>query len=425
MMVNRFFSSFKKEYILLINDKVGLLFMFLMPLVLVVLLTVVQDSAYRRINENQISLLLVCPDTGKPAKHFTELIKESGFFRIEEDPFVQETLVKDELIRRKKLAAIYIPENFSDMLIERADNLSNLMFAELLSPSAQSNQLKSNAPFIAYYHDPILQESYNYTITNVLYSYLNIVESSLLLDMIYGQLGLEAHSDALKDALLNNRIEIHQSPASPVRLIPNSTQHNVPAWTIFAMFFMVISLGSNIVREKMNGSFMRLKTMPVTFSLIFGSKLVVYVLVALLQVTFIFSIGVFVFPAMNLPKLIIPHNFVAVLYMAVITAIAAVSYAFMIGSLAKTQEQANGFGAVSIIIFAALGGVLVPVFIMPDILKIISKFSPLYWCLEGFYILFLKGGNFVTLFVNTLPILLFIAICQGITYIQLKKERII
>jgi ABC-2 type transport system permease protein len=31
---------------------------------------------------------------------------------------------------------------------------------------------------------------------------------------------------------------------------PNSVQHNVPAWTLFAIFFIVIPLSINIVKEK-------------------------------------------------------------------------------------------------------------------------------------------------------------------------------
>ena len=97
----------------------------------------------------------------------------------------------------------------------------------------------------------------------------------------------------------------------------------------------------------------------------------------------------------------------------------------MIGSISKTQEQANGIGAISIIIFAAIGGILFPTFVMPDYLKSISNFSPLYWCLESFYILFLKNGNWQDL----MPVFGFLSIviftCQIITYIKLKIEKLI
>ena len=135
--------------------------------------------------------------------------------------------------------------------------------------------------------------------------------------------------------------------------------------------------------------------------------------------------GIFLFPLINLPQLILPNNILAFCLIIFLSALAAVSYSLMIGSLAKTQEQSNSFGAVSIIIFAALGGILVPTFVMPEYLKIISNFSPMHWCLEGFYILFLKSGNWEQLFKIIFPLIIFIILCQITTYIKLKIEKII
>ncbi len=421
----RFIASVKKEYLLLINDRVGLLFMFVMPFLLVILLSVIQDSAFRKINDNRISLLVVNHDTLEPAQQLVELIRQSGMFNIIEDNAIPRENVKTSLIEMNKLAAIYIPVEFSSKLKEKSDNHSELLLADMMQPEHPVITLQLKMPRIEYYHDPILQESYNYTFINVLYSYINIIENTLLLNSIYEQMEIKQKPDKLKEALISDKVIISQKPASETNIIPNSTQHNVPAWTIFAMFFMVISLGSNIVKERLNGSFIRLKTIPVTFSLIFGSKLLLYVATALIQAVFIFSVGVFLFPFMGLPELTIPSQWGSLILVVIITAVSAVSYALMIGSLAKTQEQANGIGAVSVVIFAAMGGILVPVFIMPDILKLLTNFSPLHWCLEGFYIVFLRGGSFLNLLLKISPLIGFIAICLTVSYFQLKKEKVI
>ncbi len=423
--MNRFGGSVKKEYLLLISDWVGLLFMFVLPLVLVFLLTVVQESTFRKVNDNQISLLIVSHDEGKQSAALVDLLRESGFFAISENHLIVPSDIKEELIRQKMLAAIYIPEDFSEKLIQKSYQISNMMLADMMLTEKSDVKEDSEMPEIQYFHDPVLQETYNYTIMNVLHSFINIIENSLMLDVVYEELGFEETPEDFRDAMMNNRVNITQTSASTVNIVPNTTQHNVPAWTIFAMFFMVISLGSNIVKERTNGSFTRLKTMPVNFALVFGSKTAIYVMVAILQVIVIFSVGVYAFPSMQLPRLVMPDNLLALLLIVIVTALSAVSYALMIGSLAKTQEQANGVGAVSIIIFAALGGIFVPVFLMPDALKMVCYFSPLYWCMEGFYILFLKGGNFLTLLLNMLPLIGFILVCQAVTYMQLKSERVV
>ena len=97
----------------------------------------------------------------------------------------------------------------------------------------------------------------------------------------------------------------------------------------------------------------------------------------------------------------------------------------MIGALAKTQEQSNGIGAISIIIFAALGGIWVPTFVMPHYMQLISNFSPMHWSLESFYILFLKDGSWLELLPVLSYLFIFILICQLVTFLKLKLEKLI
>ena len=71
----------------------------------------------------------------------------------------------------------------------------------------------------------------------------------------------------------------------------------------------------------------------------------------------------------------------------------AVSYAICVGVFAETHQQSNGFGAISIVILAAIGGLMVPSFAMDTSLKTFANFSPMHWCLQAYYGLFLEGGK--------------------------------
>lgn len=158
---------------------------------------------------------------------------------------------------------------------------------------------------------------------------------------------------------------------------------------------------------------------------VLGSKVIVYVIVALLQVALIFSLGKFTFPFIGLPELIFPSNFLAFIVVVVLSSLSAVSFALLVGTITTTQVQANGLGAVLVIIFAAIGGIWIPIFVMPEFMQTVAMFSPLYWCLEGFYILFLQDGDWNALLPVILFLLLFIIACQGITFLKLKRERLI
>ncbi|MBK5286711.1 MAG: ABC transporter permease, partial [Bacteroidia bacterium] len=203
------------------------------------------------------------------------------------------------------------------------------------------------------------------------------------------------------------------------------TQHNVPAWTIFAMFFTVISLGGNVVKEKLSGSFMRLKTLPSNYFISLAAKQFVYLTVIFCQVIIIFSIGVLVFPKINLPALNIPENIFGIATVTFLCGWCAISYAMCIGVFAQTQEQCNGFGAVSVVLLAAIGGIFVPSFAMPHSFHFIMNISPLHWCLESYYGLFLQGAKLKDNFNNIAAIIITTFALQLLALITLKRKNLI
>ncbi|MGG7663431.1 ABC transporter permease [Dyadobacter sp. BHUBP1] len=423
----KLYASLRKELLLLINDKVGLALMFLMPLLLVFIITIIQDSAYKMVNENQIPLLVVNHDDGKEGKKLVELLTKSGLFKIDSQDALPQESLKSELLSRGKMIALYIPATFSAGLESNAEDVSTILMDDLGLERDTTAREKVSMPRLSFYNDPVLQENYSYSVMSVIQSYMSVIENSLMIDRMYANMDIAERSAKLKDKMISNRVGIDQIVArnNNSTAIPNSTQHNVPAWTIFAMFFMVVSLGSNIVKERINGSFLRLKTMPTTFMVVMFSKMAIYVIVAALQVALTFSMGVWILPKLGLPKLSVPDNIIATIAVIFISSMAAVSYALMIGAFAKTEQQANGFGAISIIIFGAIGGILVPTFVMPGFMQFFSNFSPLHWCLEGFYVLFLKGGSWQDLRTVFAFLGIFIVFCQLGTYFKLRLERII
>jgi ABC-2 type transport system permease protein len=422
----KLFSSLRKEFLLLINDKTGLALMFLMPLLLVFIITIIQDSAYKMVNENQIPLLVVNHDKGGEGDKLVKALKSSSLFKIDSQDQIPQQSLRSELLARGKMIALFIPEKFSVGLESNAGDVSNILMDDLGLEYDSIGKEKVDMPRLSFYHDPVLQDNYSKSVMGIVQSYMSMIENSLMIDRMYANMDLGDKSEVLKKKMILNRVKIDQIVASNNNstALPNSTQHNVPAWTIFAMFFMVVSLGSNIVKERVNGSFLRLKTMPTTFMLVMFSKMAIYVIVAVFQVALTFSMGIWILPKLGLPTLSVPDNFLALIAVVFVSSMAAVSYALMIGAFSKTEQQANGFGAISII-FGAIGGILVPTFVMPGFMQYASNFSPLHWCLEGFYVLFLKGGSWKELGLVFSFLGIFILICQLATYFKLRLERII
>jgi ABC-2 type transport system permease protein len=421
-------ATILKDLRILSRDKVGLLLMFIMPIILAVVITAIQNSTFELVNDNQVPLILDNRDTGQAGRQMVEAINKAGIFEViameqnaEERDMTQLMKSKDAMV------ALIIPSDFTSMVKLKADYIASRALKNFgVDADSVAAPQKTVEPITMMYH-PVMQESFRQSVQGALRSALQIVESRQVINSMYFSLNDQPMPAGLEDDMLNNSIGINQVAVSRdgSRNVPNATQHNIPAWTIFAMFFIVISLGSSVVREKLNGSFVRLKTLPTSYLVALISKQITYLIVTLAQAVIIFGIGIWVFPLIGLPGLNLPSDMAGLLIVLLICGWCAVSYAICIGVFAQTQEQANGLGAVSIVLLAAIGGLLVPSFAMPDSFKMIIKLSPLHWCLEAFYGLFLEGGNLKDIIMNLLPLLAITFVFQLITFWGLKKKNLI
>jgi ABC-2 type transport system permease protein len=155
------------------------------------------------------------------------------------------------------------------------------------------------------------------------------------------------------------------------------------------------------------------------------SKQITYLVVTLIQAATIFSIGIWLFPVIGLPPLNLPSDLFALFLVTLVCGWCAVSYSICVGVFADTQEQSNGFGAISIVILACIGGLMVPSFAMQGLAKTLTNISPMHWCLEAYYRLFLENGTLKDI-VNQIGSLLVITIIiQIVTYLGLKRKNLI
>lgn len=423
--MNKLLATLKKEALVVLHDKVGLLLMYVMPIALVFIITLVNDSSFRMVSGNEISVLVVNDDDGDRGDSLIRLLEKSGSFKLTVTKGLSSKAIQQSLLKDNRLLAIQIPKNFTLQLTRKASGVTDLMLSEFGVKDSIAVQPKNEPQSLVVFYDPVLQENYRFSINNSIYAYLGSLENSMIMQNLYAEMGYDNVPEEIRTKLSSERVMIQEVAASRSGKspIPNATQHNVPAWSVFAMFFMVVSLGGNIVKERMNGTFVRLRTIPSSFSLVLYSKMLVYLLVALTQLLTIGLIGMFVFPLIDLPKLNLPENLLATLVVALLSGMTAVSYAVLVGVFSKTQEQANGFGAISIIIFAAIGGIWVPSFAMPEYLQSVGQVSPLHWCLNGFYVLFLQNGAWSELKSTVVFLGLFIVGCQLLVYFKLKAQR--
>lgn len=422
-------ATIKKDLLIMARDKVGLIFMFAMPIVMAIVITAIQNSTFELVNNNKVPLLLCNKDTGEAGRQLVSAVEKIGMFKIS---FIKAGQTSDQEILEKMkhkdaLVAFVIPPHFSAQIEGKSGRIAGKALKDFGIEADSTAKGEITLDSLSFFYHPVLQQSFRQSVNGALSSALQIVQIRQVLRSVYSNLSTQPYTDTVENQLLNSPAPIMERPVSRdgSTNIPNATQHNIPAWTIFAMFFVVISLGSSVVREKLNGSFVRLKTLPTSYLVAISSKQITYLLVTILQTAVIFSIGIWLFPLIGLPRLNIPADIAGVIIVSLICGWCAVSYAVCIGVFAQTQEQANGIGAVSVVLLAAIGGVLVPAFAMPAGMQAIMKISPMHWCLEAYYGLFLEGGSLTDILVKLAPLVVIIILIQLLSLWKLKQKNFI
>jgi ABC-2 type transport system permease protein len=166
--------------------------------------------------------------------------------------------------------------------------------------------------------------------------------------------------------------------------LPSAVEQNVPAYTIFGVFFIIVTLASSFLKEKSEGTFLRILAAPLSSTSLLIGKLIPYYLVNLVQIALMFSVGVVFFSLKlgNLPSLIL---------VSLCLALTANGLGLLVASLGKTEAQINGLAVLLVITLAALGGMMVPSFVMPPLMRTLSLFTPHAWALSGYHDVLLRG----------------------------------
>jgi len=425
-MIYKIWMSVVKEFLLLKRDLGGLIILFIMPLVLVITVTLIQDSTFKAVTDSKIQILIVDNDKGSVAKTVFENLEKSNLFtvvtQIDNKPVTEET-AKENVYKGKFQLAIVIPENLSSDLQAKVDQnvqkiVSNLGLTDSTATSEPQRIIKEKE--VKLYFDPAVQMSFKNAVMSSIDKMISQIETKSIYSTFQKQLGEETIDFEQKNFISFKEI-IPKINNKEVR--PNSTQHNVPAWTLFAIFFIVIPLSINIVKEKSQGTFVRLRTNPVSNLVVIIGKTITYSIICMIQFYMMVAVAVFLFPSIGLPSLNIEGHLLMMSVVALFSGFAAIGFGILLGTVASTQEQSAPFGATSVIILAAVGGVWVPVFAMPKIMQFIAKSSPMNWALEAFYDVLLRSVSFLEIIPEISLLFLFFIITTSIALFYDKKKR--
>lgn len=419
--MHKLLASAYKELLLLTRDIGGIAILFVMPLVLIITITLIQDSTFKTVTDSKIPILIVNNDNGHVSNTILEGLEDSNSFEMNIKN--SEDIAKDLVFKGKFQLAIIIPENLSSSLEQKvSQNVDGIIAKFGLEEEITTPKKQIESKEVKLYFDPATQITFKSSVKNGIDKMVAKIETESIYKAFQEQI-----TDDPTEVIFETENFITFKEILPKKdneeYIPNSVQHNVPAWTLFAIFFIIVPLSINIVKEKSQGTFVRLRTNPVSYATVLGGKTIVYLIVCLIQFVLMLLVGLYVFPAIGLPTLDVSDRIPLLFVVAVFAGLAAIGLGLLLGTIAKTQEQSAPFGATFVVILAAIGGVWVPVFVMPKIMQTLSHISPMNWGLNAFYDVFLRNGSLLDVLPEISLLLLFFLATTLIAIVYNEKKN--
>jgi ABC-2 type transport system permease protein len=392
-MSPRLLALWLKETIALTRDKHGLLALFIMPTIFILVMTMALRDAFSPGVTIDVSYSVVDLDQTPLSKALVKRLKRAAAFKII-DADNDLGAARNQLLQGKQGLVLVLPKEFG---------------SRLLTPGGTDGKPSEPLTLLV---DPALSPTLQLAFRNQVMAALGAVRADELTVKAGKLFGLPVIPGATLEKDWPDEIRSIAVRGNSNAKIPSSVQQNVPAWLIFAMFFVVIPVSSIFIIERQQGTLQRLRAMGVPFHLILAGKLLPFFIVNQVQAVLMVLVGMYLVPLFGSEALELPGSFPLLInWWAVSSAVslAAVAWALLIASIAKTSEQATIVGGVGNILMGAIGGIMVPKFIMPASMQTIAALSPMAWGLEGFHTVMLRHGSFADILPSLIQLLVFAA----------------
>jgi ABC-2 type transport system permease protein len=388
-MLYKLWRSFIKEIQLLKRDSGGIVIIFLMPLLLIITITLIQDSTFKNLEGSKIPIIFIDNDKSEVSKVIKKELETSKTFELVTD--YNEKLAEKAVFTGDYQMAIVIPENLTKDLNSNIDSKVQTVVSSfgLEADSTATKTVASKTKDIHLYFDPATNAGFKNSVMNAINKMVFEIENKKIYKAFQDQLGT---TEDLENKSLITFKEITPNKGK-LDVIPNSVQHNVPAWALFAIFFIVVPLSINLVKEKSQGTSVRVRVSPTPYYIHILGKTFTYLIICVIQFLLMVAVGIWIFPLMDLPQFDVSGKMFHLLIVTLFAGLAAIGFGILIGTVSNTQEQSAPFGATSVVVLAAIGGIWVPVFLMPEFMQKIAQFSPMNWGLNAYYDIILRNSG--------------------------------
>ncbi len=382
-----------KEFLLIWRDKYALAALFILPCIFILIMSIALQDTFGS-DRAMLRYAVVDKDHSSLSEQaVSHLAAQAGF---QEQKMLNTHLKRQQSLKHNLDIILTIPKGF-------AGNIAKTTFSKpLLLLEAAAN---------------IKQEMLTIYKTNLALIILQLRVAKIKDEFLGG-----ADGQDIENIDISKLVKVRFNSMALDKK-PTSTQQSVPSWIVFGMFFIVIPMSTVFINERRQNTLTRMRTMNISIPVLFAGKIIPYMLINQLQVWLMILVGIYVVPFFGAAALTPGNSIIALLMVASGLSIAAIGTALLIAVLTETVEQATTIGGIINILMAAVGGVMVPKFIMPLSMQKIASFSPMSWGLDGFLDIFLRGLGAQDVLAETLYLAGFGAGLLFLAFIILRVKR--
>lgn len=372
------------------RDIGGIVIIFVMPLLLIITITLIQDSTFKNLEGTKIPIIFIDNDKSEISQNIKKEFENGKTFELLTN-FTEKSAEK-AVFGGDYQMAIVIPKNLTKNINSNVESKVQAIVSsfglENDSTSVKESPVKSDD--IHLYFDPATNIGFKKNVMTAVNKMVFEIENKKIYKAFQDQLGTTKDLGKTKNLISFKEITPKKGKTD---IMPNSVQHNVPAWALFAIFFIVVPLSINLVKEKSQGTSVRARISPTPYFVHILGKTFTYLIICVIQFLLMVAVGIYLFPYMDLPQFDVTGKMFPLIVVTIFAGLAAIGFGVLLGTVANTQEQSAPFGATSVVVLAAVGGIWVPVFLMPEFMQTIAKFSPMNWGLNAYYDIILRNSG--------------------------------
>lgn len=422
----------RKDFIIFWKDKVSVSLTFLVPIVLIFIFGSVFGGAG---DMRGVGFAILNNSNAPIAKKLEKTLDTTkSFFMIKtykDDKGVEKRFdtvsIKEFVKKGSASAALVIPEDaytdtssglklkyYYDPKNEIENQLIQGLFQKTVMESLpemfQDNMWKKSEKNLG----PEKGKAFNHQIASVVGKYYHMDTSVILhpdMNSSSGKALAKSQSD-----MFSNILQLDKQQVVGKDIVNPNVTRMVGGWALMFLLFSLTGAASSLFDEKKSGVILRLLSAPVSGVHILWSKYIFSIILGIFQLFVLFLAGLVLF------KIDIFSNFFNLMLVIIAGATACTAFGMILAAFCKTSAQANGWGTFLILTMSAIGGAWFPTFLMPSFIQTISKFTIVYWAVDGFLKVLWRGASFKEIIPNLAFLFGVAALINVISIIKFRRS---